>query len=443
MRISFQAPRFDADGNKIENARFITVELNGIVIHRNVEVTGPTRAHYVDGESPKGPLVIQGDHGPVAFRNMKYRSFSDQAFTIKQLRYQVVRQPRNEFSTWDAVALDDSGEEERITWEVVKSSNNFSLRYQGVVELPQTGKYKLSFTSGGPASLKWNGEELFPRAYWTRSKFVELAAGQYPFEIEYSKTEPWLQGRLALEIEGENFRPVALNYPSSNIVSAPVDPIFVRSENEARHLRSFVDFKMPQMEAAKRFTNTINIGDPSQTHYTYDLKQGSLIQAWKGNFLNTTPMWNNRGNGVSVPMGAVLQFTANPQVRQQNGASLTDRFSDGTYHYKSYSVDENNRPTFHYNAYGVQVADQILPQQDRKGIKRQVQFSSAGNGKVVYCLAESDTIEKIEKQLYLVGDGQYYIQSNDNLTIQTLPDNRKALLFTVDGASELSYQIIW
>lgn len=66
--ISFRAPRFDADGNKTENARFVKVVHNGVVIHENVEVTGPTRGGAPGPEVADAPLSVQGDHGPVAFR---------------------------------------------------------------------------------------------------------------------------------------------------------------------------------------------------------------------------------------------------------------------------------------------------------------------------------------------------------------------------------------
>lgn len=69
--VVFRAPRFDATGRKVQNARFKRVVLNGQVIHENVEVTGPTRAAHFEDEQPAGPLMIQGDHGPVAIRNLR------------------------------------------------------------------------------------------------------------------------------------------------------------------------------------------------------------------------------------------------------------------------------------------------------------------------------------------------------------------------------------
>jgi len=68
--IEFQAPRFDEQGNKIANAKFVRVMHNGQLVHENVEVTGPTRASKWRDEVPRAPLMLQGDHGPVAYRNV-------------------------------------------------------------------------------------------------------------------------------------------------------------------------------------------------------------------------------------------------------------------------------------------------------------------------------------------------------------------------------------
>lgn len=71
--VIFRAPRFDAAGKKVANAEFIKVVHNGKVVHENVEVTGPTRAAAYRDEKPTGPLMLQGDHGPVAYRNIRLR----------------------------------------------------------------------------------------------------------------------------------------------------------------------------------------------------------------------------------------------------------------------------------------------------------------------------------------------------------------------------------
>jgi hypothetical protein len=52
----------------------VSVVHNGKVVHENIEVTGPTRAAGFNDEQATGPLMIQGDHGPVAYRNIRIRS---------------------------------------------------------------------------------------------------------------------------------------------------------------------------------------------------------------------------------------------------------------------------------------------------------------------------------------------------------------------------------
>jgi hypothetical protein len=71
--IVFRAPRFDASGKKIANARVVKVTHNGKVVHENVELTGPTRGGLTDDDKPLGPLRLQGDHGPVAYRNLRIK----------------------------------------------------------------------------------------------------------------------------------------------------------------------------------------------------------------------------------------------------------------------------------------------------------------------------------------------------------------------------------
>jgi hypothetical protein len=73
LHVLFRAPRFDASGKKVANARFVKVVLNGQVIHDDVELKWPTGANWNAKEVATGPLLLQGDHGPVAFRNVRVR----------------------------------------------------------------------------------------------------------------------------------------------------------------------------------------------------------------------------------------------------------------------------------------------------------------------------------------------------------------------------------
>ena len=60
--IEFELSKTDPATKTARPARFRRVELNGVVIHENVEL----------GKGPQAPgtLMLQGNHGPVAFRNL-------------------------------------------------------------------------------------------------------------------------------------------------------------------------------------------------------------------------------------------------------------------------------------------------------------------------------------------------------------------------------------
>jgi len=67
--IDFTAAKF-RDGEKVKNAR-ITVRHNGVIIHKDVELPGPTAGARVKDESVEpGPVFLQGHGNPVRFRNI-------------------------------------------------------------------------------------------------------------------------------------------------------------------------------------------------------------------------------------------------------------------------------------------------------------------------------------------------------------------------------------
>lgn len=69
--IIFRAPRFDSDNKLTEKAR-ATVYMNDVLVQDNQEFNGPTGIQYGEfkGEVKTGPIVLQGDHSPVHFRNV-------------------------------------------------------------------------------------------------------------------------------------------------------------------------------------------------------------------------------------------------------------------------------------------------------------------------------------------------------------------------------------
>jgi len=75
MDTVFQAARFDENGNKTAHARFVKVVHNGIVIQEDVEVPYACGPNWDRQQYPQGPIIIQGDYGPIAVRNLRIRQW--------------------------------------------------------------------------------------------------------------------------------------------------------------------------------------------------------------------------------------------------------------------------------------------------------------------------------------------------------------------------------
>ncbi len=76
LDIRFRAPRFDSGGKKTSDATFESVKLNGVLIHEDETCSGPTRGG-MGKEAALGPVMIQGNHGPVALRNVWVRGLAE------------------------------------------------------------------------------------------------------------------------------------------------------------------------------------------------------------------------------------------------------------------------------------------------------------------------------------------------------------------------------
>src|SRR5690606_26021316 len=102
----------------------------------------------------------------------------------------------------------------------------------------------------------------------------------------------------------------AVTHSSSRRVTTP---ILLNPEDKPYLLRSFLNFKN------KKLTHVVSVGNPSQQHYSYDLKQGALLQVWHGGFLDVTNMWEERGEPQTAsPLGSVIVLSDAPALAVLN-----------------------------------------------------------------------------------------------------------------------------
>lgn len=441
IKISFQAPRFDANGKKTSNAKFLSVILNGVLIHENVEVTGVTRGVLSD-ESAMAPLRIQGDHGSVAFRNIKYKSFNQKSLSFSDLKFGVYKGNFRTIEDIEKIKPETEGNAAYLNWSVSNEENNFGVKYAGKINVPEAGKYTFTTVHGGNTQMKINGQELFKNGWlWSgsdgRKATVELPAGNVPFELYYWKTDGWLQPSLGLYAESETIRKQPLHVASSSLVASPI-PQITLAANEPTILRSFMDIQ--ENDKAKRIVHAVSVGSNESLHYTYDLDNASVFQVWRGGFLNTAFMWYDRGDGSAKPLGGLLSLSDDPAILQLSTPETAWGKADASYRPRGYELDEEGQPTFLFDLYGTSISDKTTPNTDGKYLTRTIVPKSLLPNTYVR-LAVNKTIIKNTDGSFTVGDGNYYIKLNEgSASIRTSNGNQELI---APLGSKLSYSIIW
>ena len=442
IKISFQAPRFDAAGKKISNAKILSIILNGILIHENVELTGPTRGTMIDNEVLQGPLRFQGDHGNVAFRNIKYKSFNQKSLTFKDLKFGVYKGNFRTVADIEKIKPETSGNVALLNWNVSNAENEFAVKYIGKINVPDAGKYTFTAVHGGNTQLKINGVDAFKNGWLnsgeSRQTMIELPAGDVDFEMYYWKADGWLAPALGLYAESATIRKQALHYANSTLVANPTSPIMLSPTTEPVIFRSFMDIREGQK--GKRVVHAVSVGNKENIHYTYDLDNAALFQIWKGGFLNTTPMWNDRGDGSSKPLGSLTALGDAPLLNVLGSATASWSELDATYRPRGYELDEAGQPTFKYDYAGLNVSDKSIPSEDGKMFRREIVVK--GSSANLYArLAVAQNITKLSDGMYIIGENSYYIKVIEGTPSIRESAGMKELVLPV--GEKITYSIIW
>lgn len=441
LEISFQAPKFDAAGNKTSNAKILVVKLNGVIIQENLELTGVTGGAISETEAPVGPFLLQGDHGAVAFKNVQINSFDGKAITLSPINYQVFYGKFNEPSAFLTKKPDVTGKLETFTWEVSKQQNDYAQVFSTALTIPKAGKHTFTFQIAGKYSVKINGQSLISDE-WAgssdkRSVSLDLPEGNVPLEISLYKFDAWLRPVMGVWIQGPATR-TAPFHGLSSVLTVPADDPILMDANTSIVFRSFADLYQDGQKL-KRVVHAVNVGNPSKLHYTYDFDNGALVQLWKGDFLDVSPMWDNRGDGSSRPRGAVLSLTDTPLLTSSNDKALFSDIPSETANFRplGYDLDDQNLPTFNYRINGNEVEDKIRIQED-KYLLRTLSIKNVVGNQVVR-LAIGTTIVKVSDDLYAIDNKHYYIRAT-GASIEQLAG--KSVLI-VPASTNVQYAILW
>jgi len=415
-----------------------------------VEVPSPTRAAELEGEVPTGPLMIQGDHGPVAIRNLRYRMLQQQPVQLADVSYRLYEGNFMGFSEFEGKTPDYQGKLQELTINVPGATSAMALEWEGSIEVPKAGTYDLRFNysaNGGDAFLKI-GDKVVGEEFANKASIpfrIKLAAGKTPFHIKYFRSSNWSEGVVGIYSYGSY--PVPLHGVGSYLPAgepAKNQLVFVEPEKSPRLLRAFLDFKN---DGDQRLTHTLGVGGTSKRHFVYDLKTGTPVCAWSGPFVNATPMWDGRGDGSFKPRGAVQWlFTGHSvAVLPEADAAFPEQLSeDEGFANLGYSIAEGTGlPVFRYTRGGTEFHDSLQPDESGRYLVRKINFKEAPadtSGWYIK-LAEGEAIEKAPNG-YFVVDQQWYVAPEGFEPVVRTIKGKKELIAPLP-AGGLQYGIIW
>ncbi|MBC6997853.1 family 16 glycoside hydrolase [Cytophaga sp. FL35] len=450
LRVIFQAPKFDQSGNKISNAAFEEIWLNDVLIHEDVELSGPTRSGLSNEEVEKGPLMIQGDHGPVALRNLKYKLYGDDQLALSNLNVIEYDYKGGHIPNLDTIPVLRKLAIDSVSSSVITENRVFRLlKYTGDLIVPKTGEYlfETKFHSAGGALLIDDDTIVVQDGSFEINNpgrnIVELKKGKIPFQFIYNKNNQWTKG-FEIIYEGPGIQFQKLSAPGSLVFHKvnDRDKVVLEAQSSVVAQRGFF------MHNNIKRTHTIAVGSPVGTHFNYDLSSGTLLAAWSGEFYDVTDMWHNRGiEQLGKPLGFTLQFSGKPQfasLESEKAVWPENDFAASPQNYDGYELNEQGYPIFLRTISGAQLLDKLEPIDTYRGLNRKI--TKKGDKPIWHRLAEGDALKKLPDGTFLVDGPNYFIEIKTEGIIPTLRNTEGAeelLVKLPAGNSSLEYNIIW
>lgn len=449
LKIIFHAPRFNETGQKIKDAWFEEVRLNDVLIHENVMLSGPTRGAVSEEEVALAPIRIQGDHGPVAFRNLRYKLYDGKRVELKNLTLKEFESEKAGLPDLTTLKLTEEQTTDSISSTASAKRDKFCLVYEGELTIPNSGDY-LFQVNVNKADLMFivNQDTLFAEndnagLEDLLVKNIQLEAGTVPFTLLYNKSRRWWARGLKLFVEGPQIQRHTLHAPSSAFLGNLPRPIIINLEDQAVLQRGFL------MHNDEKLTHAISVGTPQKINYSYDLAMGALLQVWGGDFLDVTDMWHARGNKqLSKPLGSVIDFHGQPNIAKLENEKVAwpDSLQEGmNFKPLGYELDEQGNPTFFYEIYNAKVSNQVFPSLEERRITRKVELE--GDQEFWLKIDDGKTITQLKDGSYAMNDYEYFLEVDDALADKVIIRNSKSkaeLLLKLDAATRtVEYDIIW
>lgn len=433
----FEAPRFDSNGVKLSKAKIHYLRLNGYTLFEEIELSGPSAGAMHADEVAEAALVFLSAGGEAAFKEINYKAYTLDQLQVSNIQYQIYHGSWDRLPQLDTMTASSSGTKEDFDVEVEGEVDKYAMSFSGQLEVPVTGQYLFETRIDDGGDLLIDGDLIVHNdgepGMGTERGLVELTKGTHTIELTYYQ-DVWGK-RLFVFYEGPSIKRQALGAKKTEASSGNQRKKLVINPTEGPELiRSFVNHK------GEKRNFPISVGSPLGVHYTFDLEEGTLLHAWRGEFADVTNMWVGRGHSqLLIPGNASAQTSAGVTVAKMDDTrgAWPEGLSQG-YSIDGYDLDADGYPVFQYQYDGLQLTDQTLPTSDGN-VERTIQVKTGQPNASHHVRLAQGKIDVLESGWYRI-DGAYYIDVEEAVVGGT---NNDLLLVPLAGKEQVRYSLIW
>ena len=346
-----------------------------------------------DGAASTGSgMVLQVDEGPFEvtdFRSLDragkrsvHRSNGEVELHLPIIRYAYydIEGTPDDVTNWGTLTPDMEGYIGRFDLAAIREEQTgYAVRFTAELDIPKADEYTFAIFSPARTRLYIDDQAVIAVGDPDQEQYVEgairLSEGSHELRLDHYQNTGW--NRLNVSYLNSDGEAVSLNdLPNDRAVATPPagETLALETDDRPYLLRSFLNFPPVRMyDFTEKRTHVVNVGEGDGPHYSYDLQNGSLLQLWRGDFVDVSEMWVGRGEPqVARALGPVVAFDGRPQWAT-DASGWPEEASDLVH--QRYELDEQGRPTFHFEVDGTKVSDKLVPADD--GITRTVTNTGA------------------------------------------------------------------
>lgn len=337
--------------------------------------------------------------------------------------------------------------------------NEFSGTIEGTLTVPSAGEYFFNLNlawvpddtppgniNGAGKLFVDNKEVVYVDGVTGKANgSTQLAAGTHQIKLNYfKKFGHWYapSNDITITVEGKGIAMTVLNEPLR--ASDVAGQIAVKVNTKAEMQRGFI------MHDGEKRTHSVAVGEPGGANYAIDLSRGELLSMWRGNFVETTPMWYGRGETqLMLPLGNVIEFAGKPSVAflESKDSAWPEEIEGFTY--EGYKLKKNGAPIISYEMPGISFQETFDTKETGKKLVHTLSLVVENDTQQAYCfIAQGASIEKLPNGLYAIDDKSYYVEFDrkESPIVRTSADGSKELILPVklkDNTAVVTYSIVW